>query len=127
MAWAGMEHPKEAMPGLATTAELDALYAATGAQVDDRFLRLMILHHAGGVAMAEAVLQRGDDREVRELAARIVKMQRIEISEMQFARRRLGFPPVEVPADGGHGTGTTGTTSTGGTTGTTGHGPHHGG
>ncbi len=40
------------MPGLATTAELDALAAARGAAAEILFLRLMYRHHAGGITMA---------------------------------------------------------------------------
>lgn len=92
MTWAGHSHPRESMPGMATEEELDALHAAEGLDIDDRFLRLMIAHHVGGVDMAEVYLERGDDADVRQLAERIVKTQKIEISEMQFARRRLGLP-----------------------------------
>ena len=98
MAWAGTPHPKGAMVGMATVQEQRALERATGPEVDDRFLRLMIAHHHGGVLMGEAVLGRGHDAEVRELAARIVTAQRSEIAEMQATRRRLGLPPAEPPA-----------------------------
>lgn len=94
MGWAGMSHPKAFMPGMATDQEIAALDSASGLDLDDRFLRLMIAHHLGGVAMAEAYLERGDDGKVRELAGRILKTQRSEISEMQFARRRLGLAPA---------------------------------
>lgn len=100
MRWAGQAHPSASMPGMATEQEILALDSANGLEVDDRFLRMMIAHHVGGVGMAAAYLERGDDRRVRELAGRIVKTQRTEISEMQFARQRLGLPPapVELPA-----------------------------
>ena len=102
MGWAGRAHPKAFMPGMATDQELAALDAATGLDLDDRFLRMMIGHHGGGVAMAEAYLERGHDGKVRELAGRILKNQRTEISEMNFARRRLGLAPVEVPSFDDH-------------------------
>lgn len=95
MAWAGMAHPTAAMPGMATVQELDALDRASGPEVDGRFLRLMIGHHAGGVAMAEAVLARSDDHLIRDLAEKIIKGQRSEITEMQATRDRLGLPPVD--------------------------------
>src|SRR5688572_13006909 len=98
MAWAGTPHPKGAMVGMATVQEQAALERATGAEVDDRFLRLMIAHHHGGVLMGEAVLERGHDTAVRELAGRIVKAQRSEIAEMQATRGRLGLPRAEEPA-----------------------------
>jgi uncharacterized protein (DUF305 family) len=98
MAWAGMSHPKHAMVGMATPEDLRDLDQATGRDVDDRFLRLMIAHHAGGVAMAEEVLERSDDGPVRELAGRIIKAQRSEIDEMQATRRRLQLAPADLPA-----------------------------
>ncbi|MEV0334818.1 DUF305 domain-containing protein [Nocardia sp. NPDC050717] len=42
------------MPGMATTADLDALSAARGADAETLFLRLMYRHHAGGITMARA-------------------------------------------------------------------------
>ena len=113
MGWAGMAHPKQSMPGMATEQEIEALDTANGLEVDDRFLRMMMAHHSGGVAMAEAYLERGDDTKVRELAGRILKNQRLEISEMQFARTRIGLAPapVETPSmdqqPGGSGTSST--------------------
>jgi uncharacterized protein (DUF305 family) len=98
MAWAGTPHPKGAMVGMATVQEQAALERATGPEVDDRFLRLMIAHHHGGVLMGEAILRRSQDAEVRELATRIVTAQRSEIAEMQATRRRLGLPRAEEPA-----------------------------
>lgn len=92
MGWAGMAHPKGAMPGMATVGDLHALDEASGPEVDDRFLRMMIEHHAGGVAMAEAILTRTDDDLIRDLADKIIRGQGSEISEMQATRRRLGLP-----------------------------------
>jgi uncharacterized protein (DUF305 family) len=98
MVWADMSHPKEFMPGMATEADIDRLHAAKGVEVDEQFLRLMIHHHVGGVAMAESVLERGNDSDVRELARRIIRTQQTEITEMQFARQRIGLPPVDLAA-----------------------------
>ena len=92
MAWAGMAHPKSAMVGMAGAEDLRALDEAAGRDVDDRFLRLMIAHHAGGITMAEEILERGDDGPVRELAGRIISAQRSEINEMQ-----ADAPPAPVP------------------------------
>lgn len=120
MEWAGRGHDKRSMPGMASKEELDGLYAAKGIEVDDRFLRLMIAHHAGAIPMAEAVLERGEDEKVLDLARRIIRNQRSEIQEMQVARRRLGLPPA--PVEGvpmGQETSGTGPSSTSTT--------HHGG
>ncbi|MFD4351148.1 DUF305 domain-containing protein [Nocardia sp. NPDC058518] len=46
--------PDSAMPGMATTAELDQLAAARGPQAEALFLRLMQRHHYGGIEMAAA-------------------------------------------------------------------------
>jgi uncharacterized protein (DUF305 family) len=100
MVWAGMAHPKEFMPGMATEDEMQQLDEAEGGAVNEPFLRLMIEHHAGGVDMAQAALERVDDEPVRELAGRIIKAQESEINEMQRTRQRLGFPPAST--DVGH-------------------------
>ncbi|WP_194824676.1 DUF305 domain-containing protein [Nocardia sp. XZ_19_231] len=42
------------MPGMATTADLDALAAARAADAETLFLQLMYRHHAGGITMARA-------------------------------------------------------------------------
>jgi uncharacterized protein (DUF305 family) len=42
------------MPGMVTTADLDALAAARAAEAETLFLQLMYRHHAGGVTMARA-------------------------------------------------------------------------
>ncbi|MDO3646834.1 DUF305 domain-containing protein [Nocardia mangyaensis] len=58
MAWMTSHHhgttPAATMPGMATTADLDALFAARGAEAETLFLQLMYRHHAGGVTMARA-------------------------------------------------------------------------
>ncbi|MFE6921352.1 DUF305 domain-containing protein [Nocardia sp. NPDC057663] len=43
-----------AMPGMASTADLDALAAARGAEAETLFLQLMYRHHSGGITMARA-------------------------------------------------------------------------
>lgn len=72
-----------AMPGMATTAELARLRDANGTAAEVLFLDLMIDHHRGGVAMAEAALARTDHDEVRRLATAMVTAQRSEIDAMR--------------------------------------------
>ncbi len=50
----GMRH--DAMPGMLNAAELDTLRAATGEAFDRLFLRYMIQHHEGALAMVKTLL-----------------------------------------------------------------------
>lgn len=72
-----------AMPGLATSAQMDALAAASGIDAEILFLELMIAHHQGGVEMAEAVLARSTNKVVTDLAGSIVTAQVSEITLME--------------------------------------------
>lgn len=91
MGWMDHETPAAQMPGLATDGQLEALERAEGRDVDAAFLRLMTVHHEGGVHMAEAAVGRVGDRTVRDLAARMAKNQRTEIVEYQRTAERLGI------------------------------------
>ncbi len=75
--------PGEPMPGLATAGQIDELEAATGAEADRIFLELMIAHHIGGVEMAEAILDRSEERAVVSLATGILTVQEGEIAYMR--------------------------------------------
>ncbi|MBA3376072.1 MAG: DUF305 domain-containing protein [Actinobacteria bacterium] len=55
---------------------------ANAADVDAAFAALMIPHHEGAIAMAEAATRRGQHDEVRDLAARIIDAQEREIEVM---------------------------------------------
>ena len=77
------------MTGMATVNDVSTLAGMTGKALDLRFLRLMIAHHQGGVAMADAVLARTDNLVVRDLAMTIKQVQVSEIGLMQeFLRLR---------------------------------------
>jgi uncharacterized protein (DUF305 family) len=79
----GGHTPGDPMPGMATAEQLAALKAATGDEAVRQYLTLMIAHHRGGVEMADAVLERSNERVVRSLAASIVKAQSSEIGYMR--------------------------------------------
>lgn len=89
MAWVGGEHAEAhasadgTMPGMATKEQLDELRAATGVEAERIFLRLMIDHHEGGVAMAEAAVADARTAEVRTLAGAIAAAQASEIELLQ--------------------------------------------
>jgi len=88
------------MPGLASEAEILSLSDA-GADTDAWFASLMIDHHAVGADMADAAARLSRDPDVRELATRMAKVQRQEISEMIAAakRARITIPPSGVSWD----------------------------
>ncbi len=89
MAWVGSGHASAhagadgTMPGMATRTQLDELRAATGVQAERIFLRLMIAHHSGGVAMADAAVAEAETDEVRSLASAIASAQTAEIALLE--------------------------------------------
>ena len=56
---------------------------AGAADVDATFAQMMIPHHEGAIAMAEAAEERGEHEEIKELAAAIVEAQEREIEIME--------------------------------------------
>ena len=98
MAWVGGRarrgarvRPTATMPGMATPAQLDELRAADGVEAERLFLRLMITHHEGGVAMAEAAVAEATTSEVRTLAGAIAAAQTSEIALLAADARRPGL------------------------------------
>jgi uncharacterized protein (DUF305 family) len=83
MTWMGDPTPLDRMPGLAAQGDLEALNAASGADADELFVRLMVAHHQGGLHMAEHAADHAGTTEVRRLAASMVIGQTNEIEEMQ--------------------------------------------
>jgi uncharacterized protein (DUF305 family) len=71
------------MPGMATPEQMDQLKAAKGADFDKLFLRLMIAHHQGALAMADVVRTKGVDVRVQEMADDVTATQSAEIRRMQ--------------------------------------------
>jgi uncharacterized protein (DUF305 family) len=74
--------PGGPMPGMATEEQLAELRSLTGVPAEKLFLELMIEHHKAGVEMAQAILDRTDDRAVTSLAQSMVKSQQSEIEYM---------------------------------------------
>lgn len=91
MGWMGHAMPDAEMPGLASQADLDRLADLRGDGAAALWLTLMRAHHEGGVAMASVAAERAGDPFVRTLAARMARNQRIEITEYDRVRQRLGL------------------------------------
>ena len=95
MEWMGEPMQPDRMPGMATAVDYDELRAATGVTADDVFTRLMIRHHAAGVAMARRAAAEGENPRVLRLATTLAKVQATEITEMNRRRVALGLTPVD--------------------------------
>jgi uncharacterized protein (DUF305 family) len=106
MDWMGESVPTSEMPGLASKADFDRLATESGITADDDFSRLMIEHHAAGVAMAEYAAEHGENETVRTLARKMAKAQRFEIGEMNLRRVALGLGKVD--ASTSHSSGSSG-------------------
>lgn len=96
MAWMG--HPVDGlMPGMATPEQIEQLRTLPVAEAEVLFLQLMIRHHQGGVEMAQAVLDRTDNDQVRLLAERIVVTQDSEVGTMNAMLEARGQAPITDP------------------------------
>jgi len=94
MAWMGHPVKPDDMPGMPSAADRAALDSAQGLAADDIFTRLMIRHHAGGIAMADYEAEHGDNPAVRKFAASMAKVQRSEINEINDRRVAIGLAAV---------------------------------
>jgi uncharacterized protein (DUF305 family) len=72
-----------AMPGYLTSAQMAEARVATGAEFDAVFVRLMSLHHAGAVRMADVAWHSSGDPRLRLMAHAIRHGQQGEIALMQ--------------------------------------------
>ncbi len=82
MQWMGMPTPRDEMLGVATEAQMDELAAARGPELDELFTRLLIVHHAGGIHMADFAAEHATTPTVRRWAAAMADGQRGEIAEL---------------------------------------------
>lgn len=101
MAWMG--HPTQGlMSGMATPEEIERLRTLPVTEAEALFLELMIRHHQGGVEMAEAYLERGDQEEVAFMADRIMLLQASEIDTMNAMLEQRAQTPLTDPLPDDH-------------------------
>ncbi|MFJ3661300.1 DUF305 domain-containing protein [Streptomyces sp. NPDC090119] len=79
----GDAHQHGTMPGMATDAQLTELRAAKGEAFDQLFLKLMIAHHEGAIAMATDVKAQGNNIQIEEMADDVIAQQTSEIVRMR--------------------------------------------
>ena len=91
MAWMGHTTERDAMPGMASEAQIQELLKRRGRDADALFIDLMQNHHRGGVEMASYAAKRVDDERVKKLAAAMARNQRQEIGEMEAAKQKAGL------------------------------------
>ncbi len=83
------------MPGMASTADLQPLQAASGGPFDVLFLQLMLRHHQGGTPMAQYAAGHAESPQVRNLAEKIVVSQGAEsdyLAQLIAQRRAQPLP-----------------------------------
>ena len=75
-------HDGMGMDGMVDAATMDKLPTLTGAAFDELWLRSMITHHQGAVAMAEPEIAQGENPTAVKMAKIIVDWQQLEIGRM---------------------------------------------
>jgi uncharacterized protein (DUF305 family) len=83
MGGAGMSDASQAYMNAMKMMDGPMMQAAQAADPDIAFVRAMIPHHQGAIAMARVVLEYGKDDRVKEWANQIIAAQEAEIAAMQ--------------------------------------------
>ena len=74
---------KPTHPGMLSEEQLKELEETRGVEFDKLFLERMVQHHEGAITIAEEAEHKGENKEVKKLAAEIVRGQEHEIEEME--------------------------------------------
>lgn len=86
------------MPGLATSAQIEALQSSTDAARDQLYLELIQAHHEGGLPMLNFASREAQHPAVRQLAERMLLQQTQEVLQVSQYRRRIATGPSPRPA-----------------------------
>ena len=78
-----------AMEGMMSMEDMHALAGASGPDFDRMWVRMMITHHQGALAMSQKQLTAGQNPEVKKLAAAIIAGQTREIASMKALLAQL--------------------------------------
>ncbi|MEU9109934.1 DUF305 domain-containing protein [Streptomyces xanthophaeus] len=78
----GEGHGGHDMSGMMTAEEMKQLESSSGKAFDTAFLKLMVKHHEGAVAMAKSEQSEGAYQPAKDLAAAIITSQSAEIARM---------------------------------------------
>jgi len=82
------------MPGMATTAQINALHQATGKEADILYAQLLLRHHLGGIHMVGGVLDLADRPEVLKLAQTMRNGQQGEVGILKDLLDEMGAKPL---------------------------------
>jgi uncharacterized protein (DUF305 family) len=83
----------------AMTQMMTAMRITPSGDVDSDFVAMMVPHHQGAVAMAQAELRYGHNKRLRSLAQEIIVTQQEEIAELQLALVGAAASPSTGPDD----------------------------
>jgi uncharacterized protein (DUF305 family) len=83
MATSWKANPSGHAHGMLTPADEDALAALNGRAFDKAWLKQMIIHHEGAVAMATSEVATGSDAKAKAIAANVATVQTKEITKMK--------------------------------------------
>lgn len=80
---AAMGQSTPMMDRMMTDVEMSSLRKVKGADFDTLWMQLMIRHHTGAIALAQAIKTSGSNANVMAMADQVIAGQQSEINEMQ--------------------------------------------
>lgn len=86
---APMEGMDQGTDGMASADDMTAMGALSGADIDKKFVEMMIAHHEGAVAMATVENKSGSDPKAIGLADAIIKSQTGQIATLKLLQAKL--------------------------------------